>query len=66
MKVKYKYLDQIVVRMRMGGKTTGSFNNIIIGNMEASRSMRCNGFGGGILFIALKIIQRIPQFWSRP
>lgn len=60
------HLPQVLIRMRMGGATTGSLRNVIRGNLEASRACRRNGFPGGALFIARKLLSRIPQFFAGP
>ena len=65
-RIRSRYLASTLVRMRLGGATTGSLRNVIRGNLEASRACRRHGFGGGPLFIARKISRRIPQFFSRP
>lgn len=65
-KIRAHYLPQTLVRMRMGGATTGSIRNIIRGNLEAARANRKNGFRGGPLFILSKLARRIPQFLARP
>jgi glycosyltransferase involved in cell wall biosynthesis len=66
MKIRTIYIPRTLVRMRMGGATTGSFHNILRGNLEAAQSVESHGFSGGLSFIASKIIGRIHQYWSRP
>jgi glycosyltransferase involved in cell wall biosynthesis len=66
MKVRVKYLPSTIVRMRMGGATTGSLRNILRGNIEAANCVRKHGFSGGLKFIAYKILRRLPQYWGRP
>lgn len=66
MKIRTYYLPIVLIRMRMGGATTGSIINIIRGNIEATKSVEKNGFNGGIKFIAKKIFMRLHQFWKRP
>jgi glycosyltransferase involved in cell wall biosynthesis len=56
------HLPMTLVRMRMGGATTGSLRNIIRGNMEAARACRQHGFPGGLAFVARKMASRVPQF----
>jgi glycosyltransferase involved in cell wall biosynthesis len=65
MGMRTKYLPRTLVRMRMGGTTTGSFRNILRGNLEAAKSAQRNGFPGGWRFIASKIVSRLPQYWAR-
>jgi glycosyltransferase involved in cell wall biosynthesis len=66
MNIRARYLPSTLVRMRMGGATTGSLRNIMRGNIEAAKSVQSHGFSGGIQFIAKKIIRRLPQYWTRP
>ncbi len=65
-RIKTRYLPEVLIRMRMGGATTGSIRNIIKGNLEAGRACQKAGFPGGIFFIARKIFRRLPQFFNRP
>jgi glycosyltransferase involved in cell wall biosynthesis len=65
MRIRTKYLPRTLVRMRMGGATTGSLRNILHGNLEAAKSAQCNGFSGGLRFIASKIVSRLPQYWTQ-
>jgi glycosyltransferase involved in cell wall biosynthesis len=65
-RIKTKYLPKVLVRMRLGGATTGSFSNIIKGNIEAGRACKRAGFSGGLLFVARKMASRLPQFFARP
>jgi glycosyltransferase involved in cell wall biosynthesis len=66
MKMRARYLPRTLVRMRMGGATTGSLRNIIRGNLEAAKSAQRNGFPGGWRFIASKLARRLPQYWAQP
>jgi glycosyltransferase involved in cell wall biosynthesis len=66
MKIRAKYLPRTLVRMRMGGATTGSLRNIIRGNLEAAKSAQRNGFPGGWRFIASKLARRLPQYCTQP
>jgi glycosyltransferase involved in cell wall biosynthesis len=66
MKIRANYLPRTLVRMRMGGATTGSLRNILRGNIEAAKSAQRNGFPGGWRFIASKLASRLPQYWARP
>jgi glycosyltransferase involved in cell wall biosynthesis len=65
-KIRSRYLPQTLVRMRVGGATTGSWRNIVRGNLEAARASRKNGFRGGPLFMMSKMLRRVPQFLARP
>jgi glycosyltransferase involved in cell wall biosynthesis len=65
-RIRWNYLPSTLVRMRVGGATTGSFRNIIRGNLEAARACRENGFPGGLAFMLRKMGRRLPQFLARP
>lgn len=60
------YLPEVLVRMRLGGVTNSNWKNIVAQNLEASRACRKYGLRGGFLFIAARLLSRIPQFFSRP
>lgn len=65
-RIRAVYLPQIMVRMRMGGATTGSLRNIVRGNLEAAQACRRQGFPGGPGFIARKLLSKVPQLVRRP
>jgi glycosyltransferase involved in cell wall biosynthesis len=65
-RIRSLYLPTTLVRMRLGGTTTGSFRNIIKGNVEAARACELHGFGGGATFMFKKMIRKVPQFFVRP
>lgn len=64
--IRTAYLPEILVRMRIGGASNSSLKNIIKGNIEAARACRKHGLPGGVVFVARKVVSRIPQFFSRP
>jgi glycosyltransferase involved in cell wall biosynthesis len=66
MKLRSLYLPVTLVRMRMGGASTGSVRNIIKGNREAAASCARHGFGGGMTFMVRKMARKIPQYFARP
>ena len=45
-----------------GGWTNNSVRNVLKGNIEAYRSCRKNGLGVSPLFIARKILRKLPQY----
>jgi hypothetical protein len=65
-RIKTRYLPGIMVNMRMGGVTNNSIGNVIRGNIEAYRACRKNGLNVSPLFVARKLLSRIPQFLNRP
>ena len=65
-RIRARYLPRVIVRMRLGGATNRSLANVIKGNLEAYRACRRNGVRVSPLFIARKILSRVPQFFARP
>jgi hypothetical protein len=63
-KVKSAYLPMVLVRMRSGGASSGLWH-ILEGNVEAYRACRKHLLDVTPLFIAKKIMSRIPQFLRR-
>lgn len=64
-RIRAVYIPRVHVRMRSGGASSG-FMHIIRGNIEAYRACRKNGLNVSPLFIARKIISRLPQFFDKP
>lgn len=64
--IKSVYVPKIWVRMRTGGASNNSINGIVKGNLEAYRACKLHHLAVGPLFIARKILSRIPQFFNRP
>ena len=50
----------------LGGATNNSVRNILKGNLESYRACRKNGLEVSLLFIARKILSRVPQFFRKP
>ena len=65
-RVRFQYVPKVLVRMRMGGATNNSVMNILKGNLESYRACKKNELDVSPLFIARKILSRIPQFFMRP
>lgn len=61
-KIIIKYLPGTKVRMRLGGATTKSIKNIILGNMEIYNSLKNNGIKIGPIFFLQKMILKLKQF----
>ena len=59
------YIDKVLVRMRFGGAST-RISNLLRGNIEASNACKINGYPGGVYFIMVKMLSRLPQFINRP
>lgn len=65
-RVRPLYLPEVIVKMRMGGVSNRSVLNVIKGNLEAYRACRQHGLAVSPLFIAKKILSRLPQYFRRP
>ena len=60
--IKIKYLPGIKVRMRLGGATTKSIKNMILGNIEVYNSLKNNMVKTGPLFFFKKVYIKLKQF----
>jgi glycosyltransferase involved in cell wall biosynthesis len=60
--IKIKYLPGTKVRMRLGGATTKSIRNIILGNIEIYNSLKNNKVKIGPLFFFKKVYIKLKQF----
>lgn len=63
-KIKSAYIPKILVRMRSGGASRGLWH-ILEGNIESYRACRKHSLDVTPLFIARKILSRVPQFLRR-
>jgi glycosyltransferase len=59
---KSKYINRLIVKMRLGGATNKSFKNIINGNKEILRAWKENSLSPPITLMPSKIIKRLIQF----
>lgn len=64
LKVDVTYLPQVLVKMRVGGKSNKSISNIIKKSREDLIAMRRNGIGGFVTLI-FKNLRKLPQFIMR-
>ena len=63
-KINTIYIPKVLVRMRSGGASRGVWH-ILEGNIESYRACRKHSLNVTPLFIAKKIISRVPQFFRR-
>lgn len=61
-KYKSKYINRLIVRMRLGGATNRNYKNIYIGNLEIIRAWISNKFTIPFYFFPLRIYKKIKQF----
>ena len=60
--IRIKYLPGTKVRMRLGGATTKSIKNIILGNIEIYNSLKNNRVKISPLFFFKKVYTKLKQF----
>ncbi len=63
--INLAYLPEIVTNMRMGGVSTGSFNDLITKSVEDMRALKNNGFKFPFLILAAKNLRKLPQLLKR-
>jgi len=61
-KVKSCYIPQVLVKMRIGGKSNKGIKNIIKANLECYQAWKVNGLKINPLRIFLKPLSKIPQY----
>ena len=57
--IRTKYLDRYMVRMRMGGESTGSIKNIVRGNKNIFRAFRKNGIKISPLYPVYRLLPKV-------
>lgn len=62
--LKLTYIPHVQVRMRVGGASNRSLQNIVRKSVEDYRAMRRNSVGG-LWVLAAKNLRKVTQYWSR-
>lgn len=57
-----KYINRVMVKMRLGGATNKNFKNIVDGNKEILNSWKNNGLYAPLTLMPRRIIKRLIQF----
>ncbi|MEM4313251.1 MAG: glycosyltransferase family 2 protein [Thermoplasmata archaeon] len=65
-KISTYYLPEVLVKMRIGGKSNSSLKNIIYQTLEDYRAWKVNGLYGGFFSVLLKKLRKAPQFLQSP
>lgn len=65
-RIRSIYIPEIWIRMRTGGVSNNSLSGIWKGNLEAYRACKKHNLPVTPLFIAKKVLSRLPQFFARP
>lgn len=64
--ISYRYLPEVIVKMRTGGVSTRSFNSNLILNREVLRACRENGIHTSMFKIYSKYVSKWAQLIMRP
>ena len=59
---KSKYINRLIIKMRLGGATNQSYTNIVNQNKEILRAWKVNGLQAPFYLMPLRIIKRLSQF----
>lgn len=59
------YLGKFIVNMRMGGESTRSISNVVIGNKEVRMAWKMNGLTPPLRFWFLRVVKKILQYIKR-
>lgn len=61
-KIKPAYLNEVMIKMRQGGKSTGSLKNRIVAHIEDRRAWKANQLKPRFFTLILKPLSKIKQF----
>jgi glycosyltransferase len=59
---KSKYINRLIIKMRLGGATNQSYTNIIKQNKEILKAWKANDLQAPFYLMPLRIIKRLSQF----
>lgn len=65
-KISYKYMDQLMIYMHMGGLSNASLISRFVLNREVLKACRARGIKTSPFKIMLKVISKIPELFVRP
>lgn len=65
-RLKYSYLDKVLVRMRSGGASTGGLKSSLKLNMEIVEACRANGVYTNLPLVLLKLPFKLYELRKRP
>lgn len=64
-KIKTKYLNATIIRMRLGGATSKNWDNIKKQNMECVKAFRFNGLKPPLLYPIYRLFPKLLQFFRK-
>jgi glycosyltransferase len=59
---KSKYINRLIIKMRLGGATNQSLSNIVNQNKEILKAWKNNGLKAPFYLMPLRIFKRLAQF----
>jgi len=62
-KIKLAYLDEFIVKMRIGGKSNVTVKNRVTANLEDRKAWEVNGLKPRFYTLTLKPLRKIIQFF---
>jgi hypothetical protein len=65
-KLKYRWVDRVIVRMRAGGVSTGGLKSSLILNKEIVRACKENGLYTNLMLVLTKIPFKFLELLRRP
>ena len=57
--IRTKYLDRYMVKMRVGGESTGSIKNIIKGNINIMKAFKKNGISVSVFYPVIRLCPKV-------
>lgn len=63
-KIKIAYLSEVLVKMRIGGKSNSTIHKRIKANLEDRRAWEMNGLKPALLTFLLKPLLKLSQYWK--
>lgn len=62
--IKLAYLQEPLVRMRLGGATSKNLTNIVAGNKECIKAFKKNGMKAGCLYPFFRLLPKLKQYFQ--
>ncbi len=62
-KIKLSYLNEFIIKMRMGGQSNVNAKNRVLANIEDRKAWEVNGLKPGLFTLFLKPLRKISQFF---
>ena len=64
-KIRVAYIPEVLVKMRVGGKSNITLKNRIVANMEDRRAWTVNNIKPGALTLMIKPLSKLNQFFGK-